>query len=40
MGREKQRDELPESDKLGGLLEDDGIYIDNAFLFKAQDINV
>ena len=32
--------ELPEGTKLGGLLEDDGIYIDNAFLFKAEDINV
>ena len=30
----------PESEKLGGFLEDDGIYIDNSFLFKAQDINV
>ena len=40
LGREKHRAELPESTKLGGLLEDDGIYIDNAFLFKAEDINV
>jgi hypothetical protein len=31
---------LPEGTELGGLLEDDGIYIDNAFLFKAEDINV
>lgn len=40
LGRDGQGAELPESSMLGAFLEDDGIYIDNSFLFKAEDINV
>lgn len=40
LGGQGQGEDLPESEKLGGFLQDDGIYIDNSFLFKAQDINV
>lgn len=34
------KQDLPESETLGGLLQVDGIYIDNSFNFKATDINV